>query len=139
MASEKKSNHAVRQPIEDVIAARIENAELIRTIVDDILSLLESQNIISTHEKGGIGLLTPAGRVLCLLAWRPNMTVREMSVMLGTTETNINKAVSKLIASKLIQRKRRMGRYEYSVIFDNAKKHYEFRMLFAMIGSIQTG
>lgn len=132
--SEKNKDHAIRQPIENIIAARLQNAEIISMIVDDIMTLLGDQNIIQIGKKASTSLMTPAGKILCLLCWRPNMTVREISVMLGTTETNINKAISKLMKDKLISRKRRLGRYEYSVVFDNAKTHQDLRMLFALLG-----
>jgi predicted transcriptional regulator len=88
------------------------------------------QNIVS--------LLTPYGRVLILLIERPGLTVREMSVFLGVTETNITKAITKLQSEDLIARTKVNGRFEYSIVFENAENHSDIRRLISFISKIIT-
>ena len=60
---------------------------------------------------------------------RPNLTIREMSVILGVTESNINKAITKLLGDELVFKKQNNGRYEYSVNYEVAKEHQDIRQL----------
>jgi len=130
---DSQRDHALRKPLETVVGSFVGDAELVKKIVEDVLSTLDAQNIISYTVHNNINLLTPFGRVLSLLLERPNLTVREMSTFLGVTEANINKAISKLMSENLVLRTKKNGRYEYRANPDTASEHSDLRRLIAMI------
>lgn len=131
---ESKRDHALRKPLETAVGGLVEDRDLITQIVEEVLSALDGQNIISYTVKNNINLLTPFGRVAALLMERPNITVREMSVFLGVTEANINRAISKLASENLIVRTKKNGRYEYRLNYEEAQQHSDIRRLVALVG-----
>lgn len=126
----------MRSPLEATLAHVVENKELLALVVDEVLESLDEQNIISYNTRFTTNIVTPFGRILLLLMERPNLTIREMSVVLGVTESNINKAVSKLLTDKLITKKQRNGRYEYSVDYDVAKQHQDIRQVIRFVARL---
>lgn len=130
---ESQRDHTLRTPLEKAIGGIVDGDALVKQIVEEVLSTLDEQNIISYTVKNSINLLTPFGRVLTLLIERPNLTVREMSVFLGVTEANIVKAISKLNSENLITRHKNNGRFEYSVNPELVKEHSDIRRLFRLV------
>lgn len=130
---DSQRDHALRKPLETIVGTSVGDEKLVKQIVEDVLSTLDAQNIISYTVHNNINLLTPFGRVLGLLLERPNITVREMSTFLGVTEANINKAISKLMAEQLVVRAKKNGRYEYRANQEVASKHSDLRRLIAML------
>ena len=130
---ENKRDHALRKPLETIIGTSIDNAAMVRLIAEDILQTLGQQNIISYIPADTTNLLTPSGRIIALLLERTNLTVREMSVFLGTTEANINKPLTKLLAEKIVLRKKRLGRFEYYINVNVAKEHPDIRRIVMMM------
>ena len=135
---ENKRDHALRKPLETIIGTSVDNALVVKSLAEDILQTLGQQNIISYIPVDSINLLTPSGRIIALLLERTDLTVREMSVFLGTTEANINKPLSKLLAEKIVKRKKRQGRFEYYINIDIAKNHPDIRRLVLMVTSLTT-
>jgi Mn-dependent DtxR family transcriptional regulator len=133
---ESKRDHTLRTPLEKAIAQTVDNEALVKKIVEEVLNALDEQNIISYTVKNNINMLTPFGRVLTLLIERPNLTVREMSVFLGVTEANIIKSVAKLNTEKLIIRKKKDGRFEYSVNPETVGSHSDIRRLFLLLARL---
>ena len=130
---DSKRDHVLRKPLEETLSSSIDNMEQVKALVEDILVTLGEQNIISYADPTTINILTPHGRTVALLAERPFLTIREMSTFLGVTESNINKAISRLDAEGLIQRRKNKGRYEYFVNYEKVKTHNDTRRLFALI------
>jgi Mn-dependent DtxR family transcriptional regulator len=108
----------------------------IASIVEEILLTLGEQNVIDYGDRNVTSLLTPAGRVLSLLIQKPSLTVREMSVLLGTTESSIIKAIAKLLDDGLIARTKVNGRNEYKIVGSSLEKHSDIRGLFLVIGRL---
>ena len=104
-----------------------------RQIVELLLEELDDANIISYTPKSFVNLLTPAGRVLCLLMEKPGVTVREMSTIIGVTETSVLKALSLLTKQKLVARTKVKGRYEYKINLKNARYHPDLRRLMRLV------
>ena len=105
-----KRDHVLRTPLERTLEVGINSGAEIASIVEEILLTLGEQNVIDYGDRNVTSLLTPAGRVLSLLIQKPNLTVREMSVLLGTTESSIIKAIAKLLDDGLIARTKVNGR-----------------------------
>jgi DNA-binding MarR family transcriptional regulator len=126
---ESKKDHVLRTPLEATISHVVENRELVKIVVEEVLQSLDEQNLISYNPRFSTNIVTPFGRMLVLLMERPNLTIREMSVILGVTESNINKAITKLLGDELVFKKQNNGRYEYSVNYEVAKEHQDIRQL----------
>lgn len=135
---ESRKDHVLRSPLEATLARVVENKELLVVIVEEVLESLDEQNIISYNPRFTTNIVTPFGRILLLLMERPNLTIREMSVVLGVTESNINKAVTKLLGDKLITKKQSNGRYEYAVDYDIAKQHQDIRQVVRFIAGLSS-
>jgi hypothetical protein len=133
---ENKRDHTLRTPLEKAVSKMVGGDELIKQIVEEILYTLDEQNIISYTVKNNINLVTPFGRVMTLLIERPNLTIREMSVFLGVTEANIIRTVSKLNSEELLTRRKKDGRFEYSVNYEVAKEHSDIRRLVLLVGRL---
>lgn len=133
---ENKRDHTLRTPLEKAVSKMVGGDELIKEIVEEILYTLDEQNIISYTVKNNINLVTPFGRVMTLLIERPNLTIREMSVFLGVTEANIIRTVSKLNSEQLLTRRKKDGRFEYSVNYGVAKEHSDIRRLVLLVGRL---
>ena len=130
---ESQRDHTLRTPLEKTIARMVGDDSLVKEIVEEVLNTLDEQNIISYTVKNNINLLTPFGRVLTLLIETPHLTVREMSVFLGVTETSIIKTVAKLNSEDLIIRRKKDGRFEYSVNPETTKAHSDVKRLFRLL------
>lgn len=126
---ESRKDHVLRSPLEATLSRVVENEELVKKLVEEVLQSLDEQNLISYNPRFNTNIVTPFGRILLLLIERPNLTIREMSVVLGVTESNINKAVTKLLDDGLIKKKQNNGRYEYSVDYQVAKEHQDIRQV----------
>ncbi len=135
---QSKRDHVLRTPLENTVRSVIGDTADVKLLVENILTSLDEQNIISYMPQNIVSLLTPYGRVLILLIERPGLTVREMSVFLGVTETNITKAITKLQSEDLIARTKVNGRFEYSIVFENAENHSDIRRLISFISKIIT-
>ena len=133
---ENKRDHTLRTPLEKAVSKLVGGDALIKEIVEEILYTLDEQNIISYTVKNNVNLLTPFGRVMTLLIERPNLTIREMSVFLGVTEANIIRTVSKLNSEKLLTRRKKDGRFEYSVNYEVAKEHSDIRRLVLLVARL---
>jgi hypothetical protein len=133
---ENKRDHTLRTPLEKAVSKMVGGDELIKEIVEEILYTLDEQNIISYTVKNNINLVTPFGRVMTLLIERPTLTIREMSVFLGVTEANIIRTVSKLNSEELLTRRKKDGRFEYSVNYEVAKEHSDIRRLVLLVGRL---
>ena len=132
---ESQRDHTLRTPLEKTIERIIGDNSLVKEIVEEVLNTLDEQNIISYTVKNNINLLTPFGRVITLLIERPYLTVREMSVFLGVTEASIIKTVTKLNSEDLIVRRKKDGRFEYSVNPETIKTHNDIKRLFRLLTS----
>lgn len=131
-----KRDHVLRTPLERTVETSINSGADIASIVEEILLTLGEQNVIDYGDRNVTSLLTPSGRVLSLLVQKPSLTVREMSVLLGTTESNVIKAIAKLLDDGLIARTKVKGRNEYKIVVSSLEKHSDIRGLFLVIGRL---
>lgn len=133
---ESRKDHVLRTPLEAKLSRVVDNEELVKKLVEEVLESLDEQNIIAYNQRFNTNILTPFGRMLVVLMERPNLTIREMSVVLGVTESNINKAVTKLLEDGLITKKQNNGRYEYAVNYETSSEHQDIRQLVRFISTL---
>lgn len=126
----------LREPLERAVATAIANNADLKGLVESVLLELDEQNIIAYKSKSSINLFTPAGRLVMMLMERSGLTVREISVTLGCSQTAVIKALSVLSREKLLERKKIKGRYEYYLNYGNLKKHAELRRLIRVISTL---
>ena len=129
----------LRTPLEHTIDKCVKNGDDVVSMVEAILQTLGEQNIIQYGDNNVTSLLTPAGRVISLLIQNPCLTVREMSVLLGTTETNVSKAIAKLLDDSLIARTKVNGRNEYEIVAPLLENHSDIRGLFTVVKRLLQG
>lgn len=134
-----KRDHVLRTPLEHTIDKCVKNGDDVVSMVEAILQTLGEQNIIQYGDNNVTSLLTPAGRVISLLIQNPCLTVREMSVLLGTTETNVSKAIAKLLDDSLIARTKVNGRNEYEIVAPLLENHSDIRGLFTVVKRLLQG
>jgi predicted transcriptional regulator len=92
-------------------------------IAEALLYALSNYGVISYCPKGVLGLLTPTGRVLVALSERPGITMREVALYLGVTESNIAKSIASLVKANLIVRTKVKGRNTYRLNPNGALEH----------------
>lgn len=126
----------LREPLERAIATAIANNADLKGLVESVLLELDEQNLIAYKSKSSINMFTPAGRMVMMLMERPGLTVREISVTLGCSQTAVIKALSVLDREKLVKREKIKGRYEYYLNYSNLKKHAELRRLIRVISTL---
>lgn len=113
-------DHGLRRPLCDAIS---EAGSDPAAITEAVLQTLDAHHLIQYAPKETLAILTPAGRVLVLLSERPTATLREMSLVLGVTESSVARTVSNLVRSKLIARTKDKGRNIYTFNVDEVRAH----------------
>jgi predicted transcriptional regulator len=135
-AHDNRRDHAIRGPLEKIVKQARANNATAKELVESILEELDEQNIIAYTPKSNVNLLTPAGRILIYLIETPGLTVRELTVSLGVTDTAVIKALSLLSKSKLVARTKVKGRYEYRINLNNTRYHPDLRRLIRTISTV---
>lgn len=125
--------HALDGPIRRAISEVVDGD--IDLIVQRIMQELGQLGLIDYAPKGTIKLLTPAGRALVALMERPGMTMRELSLYMGTTEANVLKQVTALVNAGVIARTKSKGRNKYRLNSDTVEKHPDITRFFSAIYS----
>ncbi len=118
---DSRRDHVLRRPLE----AAVESAGSTGAadVAEAVLRALDEQRIIAYTPRDALAILTPAGRVLVIVAENPHVTLREISVALGVTEANVAKSVGKLVASNVIARTKVNGRNTYEVNAQGVNSH----------------
>lgn len=131
-----RRDHVIRRPLEEVVSAAMSRSMDSKQLVELLLEELNEQNIIFYTPNSKVNLFTPYGRVIALLIAHPRLTVREMSVMSGVSETSTMNAISLLIKEKLIKRSKTRGRYEHFVNIEEARQHPDLRRLMRTVKAL---
>jgi predicted transcriptional regulator len=74
-------------------------------------------------------LLSTSGRVLIGLSEDPDVGHLALSLMLGVTETAIEKAIAKLINAGMIQMTKDGRRNKYTIIWDVVNRDKDFQVM----------
>lgn len=126
-------DHILRAPIEEAIKQGLDGGLNLKKITEAILEELDEHNLIAYLPRYAVNLLTPQGRVLMFLMQRPGLSIRELSVCIGVSETCVNKALSVLVKDKLLTRTKVKNRYGYRINLNKVRYHPDVRRLFHAI------
>ena len=127
------THHGLKEPLTRAIETAVADKELAETITDRVMRELGLLGVISYSAPDSLKLLTPAGRVLVSLMERPGMTMRELSVYMGTTEANVLKQVTALVKAGVIARTKWKGRNSYCLNLNEALGEPDITRLYAAI------
>lgn len=126
--------HPIAGPLHALVAAAVGAGQPPEHIVDAILVLLSDFGMARYSPKGTLSILTLSGRVLVALLEKPDSTLREMALYLGSSETQVSHAVSALVRSKLVTRTKVGIRNHYALNVMEAIKHPDIvRLLRAVL------
>ena len=132
------SEHTLKRQLEVAIDTALSSSDRanIGEIAEEVMIALGKQGVIQYGSPDTLPLLSAAGRVFVCIASNPTITLREMAVMLGVTESNVARSVSKLVKSGVIARTKVKGRNIYSLDRNQAKNHPDIQKFFGAIGPV---
>lgn len=81
------------------------------------------------NDAGNGSFLSTSGRVLICLSEDPEIGHLALSLMLGITETAIEKAVAKLINSGMLQMEKVGRKNKYTIVWDAVFQDKDFRIM----------
>ena len=132
---DNRRDHVLRRPLHRAISeSGTVDPEVLTEVV---LRTLDEQKIIAYTPRDALAILTPAGRVFVIVAEHPDATLREISVALGVSESNVGRSVSNLVRSNVIARTKVNGRNTYRVNLDVLKSHPDLRRYGQVLASLQ--
>jgi predicted HTH transcriptional regulator len=129
-------DHALRKPLEAVIKVSLDSNLSVEEATENVLLALSDNGVIQYAPKGTLAFVTTTGRVLVCVLEQPQITLREMAMILGVTESGVAKTVAGLVKSGVIARTKVKGRNIYSVDKNQARNHPDIRRYFAAISPI---
>lgn len=85
---------------------------------------------VDNEDRGNSGsMLSTSGRVLIGLAEDPEIGHLALSLMLGVTETAIEKAVAKLIDAGILTMEKNGRRNRYTIMWDAVARDQDFQVI----------
>jgi hypothetical protein len=114
----------LRRPLESAIAGKTEVSE----VIDAVLKCLSEYRLIN-YRGGAAPLLSPNGRILSDLMKNPETTLREVSIRLGTTESNVTKQMTNLVRGGLVQRTNSGTSKRYKIDLEMVLSHPDISAL----------
>jgi hypothetical protein len=118
-----RRDHDLRAPLSAAFAGCLTADSTPDDLAEIALRALDEQRVIQYAPRDTLAILTPAGRVLVLLSERPSVTLREISRILGTTESAVARTVGKLAKSNVIARTKVRGRNIYTINVEAIRSH----------------
>jgi hypothetical protein len=104
------SDHVLRRPLTEAIQGKSDPKD----VIEAVLHCLADYRLIN-YRGDAVPLLTAVGRLMVDLTRNPDSTLREASVRLGTTESNVGAQMTNLVNSGLIERTRVGMRNHYKM------------------------
>lgn len=137
MFESQHSDHPLKTPlhsaIEDVLQADSVSAD---DVTEKVLKTLDERGVIQYAPPDTLALLSATGRVFVCIANNPNLTIRETAMMLGVTESNVNRSVSRLVEAGVIARTKLKGRNVYKIDVENARNHPDIQKFYQASGGL---
>jgi hypothetical protein len=124
-------DHMLRRPLEKALDGI--GVDEFGVVVEEVLKTLDEYRIISYGAPDALKLFTPQGRALMLLMEDPDLTVRELAVLLGITEGNATVAISALVKANLVVRTKVGGRNRYNFAPEGLCNHPDVSRFLAAI------
>lgn len=120
-------------PIQGLLRSAIDGLTDPDAIVAALMRILDDHHLVTVRPAGEMPLLTPAGRVMVDLARHPDSTLRQLSMRLGTTESNVAKQMTNLVGAGLIERTRLGKRNSYRLNLNKTLSHSDIGSLLDVI------
>lgn len=109
--------------IQSAILRHVQEGGNPQAITKRVMDELHASKLISYDDPSKPSLLTVNGRVLYLLMENTDISLREIAVRCGVTESSAQRAISTLAEGKLIKRRKVKGKNRYEIqrkaILDN--------------------
>lgn len=132
------NDHPLKAPVQNAIdeALKSDSGLSVEAITEEVMKTLDERGVIQYAPSGTLPLLSAAGRVFVCIAENPRITLREVSVMLGITESNVARSVSKLVSAGVIARTKVKNRNVYTIRAKNAKKHPDIHRFYECVSPL---
>ena len=129
------NNHPLKAPVHNAIdeALKSDSGLSVEAITEEVMKTLDERGVIQYAPAGTLPLLSAAGRVFVCISENPRITLREVSVMLGITESNVARSVSKLVSAGVIARTKVKNRNVYTIRVEKAKKHPDIHRFYECV------
>jgi DNA-binding MarR family transcriptional regulator len=123
--TEEKRDHVLRKPLEDAVGNAMNSTENLtkEEVVEHVLQALSANGLIQYAPKGTLALLSAAGRTLVCVASMPGATLRDLSLVLGVSESTVAKSIGNLVSANVIARTKVKGRNTYQLVSESVKNH----------------
>lgn len=127
------SDHPLKAPVQTAIDEALKGNAFssAEDLAEEVMRTLDERGVIQYAPPGTLPLLSAAGRVFVCIAENPRITLREISIMLGITESNVARSVSKLVSAGLIARTKVKTRNVYRVREKSARNHPDIHRFYA--------
>lgn len=135
MFESQHSYHPLKDPLHSAIGETLQNdPTLTDKLTETVLRTLDERGVIQYAPPGTLALLSATGRVFVCIANNPNLTIREIAMMLGITESNVNRSVSRLVDAGVIARTKLKGRNVYTIDTEKAQNHPDIQKFYQAVG-----
>lgn len=135
MSKQQIEQHALSGPIYDVLS--VNGISDPREVTDTLLKLLDHHGIIE-YGNSSPALLTNYGRVLSSIALRPNISVSELQMVLGSGASTVTHAITTLFEGKFITRTKVGRKNHYEIVTEVTKNHGDIRRLIGLMEVIES-
>jgi predicted transcriptional regulator len=129
-------DHALRKPLEAVIKVSFDSNLSVEEATENVLCALSDNGVIQYAPKGTLAFITTTGRVLVCVLEQPQITLREMAMILGVTESGVAKTVAGLVKSGVIARTKVKNRNVYTIRAKNAKNHPDIHRFYECVSPL---
>ena len=134
---EDPNYHALRASL--TLAANSVESDNLDDVVEAMLGALNDARLISYAPVDVLKLLTPAGRALMVLMEKPDLTQRELAVVLGISEGTATTTVSALVQANLLVRTKVSRKNHYRFDPEALCKHPDISRFLAAITPVVGG
>lgn len=137
MFESQHHTHPLKPSIQKAIEDALQDKEMsVETVTEQVMQTLDERGVIQYAAPGTLALLSATGRVFVCIANNPNLTIRETAMMLGVTESNVNRSVSRLVEAGVIARTKSKGRNVYSIDVEAARNHPDIQKFYTVAGGL---
>ena len=128
--------HALERPIYEVLSAN--GIDDPAALTDLLLRTLNDHGVIEYGPKLP-ALLTQTGRAFVTVAMRPEVTVNELSLVIGSGTSTVTQAISTLARSNLVARTKVGRRNRYEIVPETAKNHPDITRFVTVVEKLVSG
>ena len=134
--SQLRRGHVLKEPLMAVIGINVAEDVPVEAITEEVLRVLDARGYIQYAPKDELALLSASGRTFVCVVDHPDATLRQLSMILGLTESSVAKSIANLVSANLITRTKVKGRNTYRVVEGSARTHSDLRRFHDALGEI---